>query len=68
MMNSLPRMSGSFFFVLTLISIFDAAPFFSVFETMVAGLPVVIWPYITVADMPIPCCPLDCLSEWNREP
>ncbi len=37
-------------------------------ETMRAGLPVVSWPYITAAEMPMPCWPRVWLSLWNFEP
>ena len=40
----------------------------SILEMTCAGLPVVMFPYMTVAEMPIPCCPLDCLRAWNLEP
>ena len=40
----------------------------SILEMTWAGLPVVMLPYITVADIPIPCCPLDCLRAWNLDP
>ena len=35
---------------------------------IVADLPVVSWPYIIAAEIPIPCCPLDCLPLPKREP
>ena len=35
---------------------------------MVAGFPVVNWLYRTVAEIPIPCCPLVAESLWNLEP
>ena len=35
---------------------------------MIADLPVVSCPYIMAAEIPIPCCPLDCLPLPNLEP
>ena len=32
------------------------------------GRPVVIWPYMTAAEMPMPCWPRLCLRRWNFEP
>jgi len=32
------------------------------------GLPVVSWPYMPAAEMPMPCWPRDCLRRWNFEP
>ncbi len=40
----------------------------SILDMTWAGFPVVMFPYITVAEMPIPCCPLDCLRAWNLDP
>ena len=40
----------------------------SILDMTWAGLPVVMFPYMTVADIPIPCCPLDCLRAWNLDP
>ena len=40
----------------------------SILDMTWAGLPVVMLPYITVAEIPIPCCPLDCLRAWNLDP
>ena len=40
----------------------------SIFDMTWAGLPVVMLPYMTVAEIPIPCCPLDCLRAWNLDP
>ena len=37
-------------------------------EAMWAGLPVEMLANMTVAEIPIPCCPLDCLMAWNLEP
>ena len=41
---------------------------FPVREMMRMGWPVVSWPYMAAAEMPIPCWPRDCLSRWNLEP
>ncbi|OPX58916.1 MAG: hypothetical protein A4E30_01402 [Methanomassiliicoccales archaeon PtaB.Bin215] len=51
--------SGMFFLVLTMISMRQATSSAPVLETTTAGLPVVICPYMTVADIPIPCWPRD---------
>ena len=40
----------------------------SILDMTWAGLPVVMLPYMTVAEIPIPCCPLDWRSAWNLEP
>ena len=40
----------------------------SIFDIACAGLPVVMLPYMMVAEIPIPCCPLDCLRAWNLDP
>ena len=38
------------------------------FERITTGLPVVSWPYMPAAEMPMPCWPRDCDSLWNFEP
>jgi len=60
--------SGRFLLVLTMISMRQATSSAPVLEMTTAGFPVVIWPYITVADIPIPCCPRDWRTAWKREP
>ena len=37
-------------------------------ETTRMGWPVVSWPYIAAALMPMPCWPRDCFSRWNLDP
>ena len=37
-------------------------------DVALAGFPVVSCPYITAAEIPMPCCPLLCFMEWNFEP
>jgi hypothetical protein len=37
-------------------------------EITESGLPVVSWPYMAAAEMPMPCCPRCCFSTWNFEP
>ena len=35
---------------------------------ILTGLPVVSWPYIPAAEMPIPCWPRLMRRRWNLEP
>ena len=35
---------------------------------IIAERPVVNWPYIIAAEIPIPCCPLDCFPLPNLDP
>jgi len=45
-----------------------AGLFGDILVTILACLPVVSWPYITAALIPMPCCPLDCFNLWNLLP
>jgi len=51
-----------------MMSISFAASAPSTLERAVAAFPVVIWPNMMVAEMPIPCCPRDWRTAWKREP
>jgi hypothetical protein len=68
MTKSSETMDGEFVLVLSIISLTAAGLSGSVFDVIFVGFPVVIWPYMTVAEMPMPCCPLDWRMAWNREP
>jgi hypothetical protein len=68
MTKSSETMDGEFVLVLSIISFTAAGLSFSVFDVIFVGFPVVIWPYITVAEIPIPCCPLDWRMAWKRDP
>ena len=60
--------SGWFLFVSMRSSMRCAGFPFPVFDRMMTGLPVVSWPYIPAALMPMPCCPRDCFRRWNFDP
>src|SRR4029453_16904705 len=62
------RISGSFFLVSIWTSKKCAGVRALVREMIWTGLPVVSWPYMPAAEMPMPCWPRLIRSRWNLEP
>src|SRR5881296_3802230 len=62
------RISGSFFLVSIWTSKKCAGDLALVREVIWTGLPVVSWPYMPAAEMPMPCWPRLMRSRWNLDP